>query len=451
MPIETNQFFFGNSLVNFAEGGPEANVPIWLNELTLATGGTYAVNGGFGFLRQFADRETPGNEWGFNGVSADWDSDTEDFQDIEFTQIIITPGNFIQQNSPDTNYPGDTVSPLDATGTLLSNVLPLQPDAQIFIYEGWSDLAEFSESFPPSDTAMERYYAHNQEGYHDWYVDYVTELNTSFPTADITLIPVAPVLSGLLAEDGPLGGIATTDLFVDSAPHGTDTTYFLASLITFQATNGEPAPADYDIPENINPLVAPNFSEILDFIEVETTSYIEAAGGTVSPTDPEEDIDLLEPTPEPIEPAPVEPEPTPDPVMPEPAPEAPAPTPEAPAPTPEPVAPEPAPETPAPTPEPVVPEPAPAESDTELWRGTAVENGVTIADLQAAEALYCSPDQIAAADLFYTAQSDTGLGFPTVPMSHSAEEANGPYHDDEDSAGSTPLSASLKTMLTDIL
>ena len=414
MPIETNQFFFGNSLVNYSEGGAETNVPYWLSELTLASGGTYSVNGGFGFLRQFADRDTPSNEWGFNGVSADWDSDTASFQDIDFTQIIITPGNFIQQTSPDTDYPGDTVSPLDATETLLANVLPLQPDAQIFVYEGWADLAEFSEAFPPSDSTMERYYAHNQESYHDWYVDYVTELNTSFPEAEITLIPVAPVLSGLLAEDGPLGEIATTDLFVDSAPHGTETTYFLASLITYQATNGEPAPADFQIPDNIDPLVVQNFTEVLDFIEVETTSYIEAAGGTVVPTDPDDEVDPVEPEPEPVDP-----EPTPEPVEPE------------------------------PTPEPV--EPEPDEDDDLLWRGTPVENGVTIADLQAAEALYCTADQIATADLFYSAPTDTGLGFPTVPMSRSMEEANGPYQDDEDSADSAPLSASLKTMLTDIL
>ena len=414
MPIETNQFFFGNSLVNYSEGGAETNVPYWLSELTLASGGTYFVNGGFGFLRQFADRDTPSNEWGFNGVSADWDSDTASFQDIDFTQIIITPGNFIQQTSPDTDYPGDTVSPLDATETLLANVLPLQPDAQIFVYEGWADLAEFSEAFPPSDSTMERYYAHNQESYHDWYVDYVTELNTSFPEAEITLIPVAPVLSGLLAEDGPLGEIATTDLFVDSAPHGTETTYFLASLITYQATNGEPAPADFQIPDNIDPLVVQNFTEVLDFIEVETTSYIEAAGGTIVPTDPDDEVDPVEPEPEPVDP-----EPTPEPVEPE------------------------------PTPEPV--EPEPDEDDDLLWRGTPVENGVTIADLQAAEALYCTADQIAAADLFYSAPTDTGLGFPTVPMSRSMEEANGPYQDDEDSADSAPLSASLKTMLTDIL
>ncbi|WP_439111202.1 hypothetical protein [Lentibacter sp.] len=432
MPIETNQFFFGNSLVNYSEGGAETNVPYWLSELTLASGGTYSVNGGFGFLRQFADRDTPSNEWGFNGVSADWDSDTASFQDIDFTQIIITPGNFIQQTSPDTDYPGDTVSPLDATETLLANVLPLQPDAQIFVYEGWADLAEFSEAFPPSDSTMERYYAHNQESYHDWYVDYVTELNTSFPEAEITLIPVAPVLSGLLAEDGPLSEIATTDLFVDSAPHGTETTYFLASLITYQATNGEPAPADFQIPDNIDPLVVQNFTEVLDFIEVETTSYIEAAGGTIVPTDPDDEVDLVEPEPEPVDP-----EPTPEPVEPEPTPE-----PVEPEPTPEPVEPE-------PTPEPV--EPEPDEDDDLLWRGTPVENGVTIADLQAAEALYCTADQIAAADLFYSAPTDTGLGFPTVPMSRSMEEANGPYQDDEDSADSAPLSASLKTMLTDIL
>ena len=294
MPIETNQYFFGNSLVNFSEGGAQTNLPYWLNQLTLEAGGTYDVNGGFGFLRQFADRLEPANEWGFQGITGQWDDDTERFADQAFSQVIITPGNFIQDLAPTANYPDGNISPVDATESILATVLTDQPNAQIFVYQGWSDLAAFSETFPPSESSIERYYDYNQEDYHTWFVDYVDTLNASTPDANITLIPVAPVLASLLEEGGPLAAISTTELFTDSAPHGTETTYFLASLITYQATNGEPAPASFDVPANIHPLVAENYTELLDYIEVQTTNYMDM----VVPTPELEPETPVEETPE---------------------------------------------------------------------------------------------------------------------------------------------------------
>ena len=72
MPVEINQYIYGNSLVNFAGGSEQSNVPYWMNQFAEAGGNTYAANGGYGFLRQFADREEPSNEWGFEGVTGLW-------------------------------------------------------------------------------------------------------------------------------------------------------------------------------------------------------------------------------------------------------------------------------------------------------------------------------------------------------------------------------------------
>ena len=475
MPIETNQYFFGNSLVNFSEGGSQTNLPYWLNQLTLEAGGTYNVNGGFGFLRQFADRLEPANEWGFQGITGEWDDDSERFADQAFSQVVITPGNFIQDLAPTANYPDGNISPVGATESILATVLTDQPNAQIFIYQGWSDLAAFSETFPPSESSIERYYDYNQEDYHTWFIDYVDTLNASTPDANITLIPVAPVLASLLEDGGPLAAINTTDLFTDSAPHGTETTYFLASLITYQATNGEPAPASFDVPANIHPLVVENHTELLDYIEVQTTNYMDmvvstpALGPELEPETPAEETPAEETHEEetPEEPI-VAPEaaPTPD-VAPEPAP---LPAPEAEVVSPS--EPELAPEV---TPQPETPqeaERAPAleqppvsdtnleppaeteaetetETETETWRGQELEQGVTVADMMAAEALYCTPEQIAEAEAFYAAEQSADLGFPTVPMStFYAQES--PYNGSEEDE-SAPLSASLKSIVTDIL
>ncbi len=276
--VNLTQYYYGNSLVNFAGGGATSNVPYWMDQLIAHTNGDYAVNGGYGFLQQFADRPEPANEWGFSGVDGLWDTDFNTFSQVSFDQIIITPANFLQEVGPNAYYYGTTTSPLTATADVIADTIVDQPDADFFIYEGWSDLGLFSEAFPPSDAVMEAYYDYNQGAYHDWYVSYVDALEEQFPEATITLIPVAPVLAGLLSEDGLLGALNASDLFVDTAPHGTETLYFLASLINYQATVGAPAPADFPVPAGINSLVANNFAAIVDFIETESAVYTGGEG-----------------------------------------------------------------------------------------------------------------------------------------------------------------------------
>jgi hypothetical protein len=56
MPVQISHYLYGNSLVNFAGGSFQSNVPYWLGQLASANGSTYAANGGYGFLRSFADR-----------------------------------------------------------------------------------------------------------------------------------------------------------------------------------------------------------------------------------------------------------------------------------------------------------------------------------------------------------------------------------------------------------
>ena len=120
------------------------------------------------------------------------------------------------------------------------------------------------------------------------------------PSADVQLIPVASVMAELFL-DGPLDGLSLEDLYVDSAPHGTETVYFLASLITYPAVFGEAVPADFEVPDVVHPLVADNF----EAINAQIVEILAADGVN---------------TPEPVEPAPVEPEPVePESIEPEPS------------------------------------------------------------------------------------------------------------------------------------
>lgn len=108
---------------------------------------------------------------------------------------------------------------------------------------------------------MQDFHEYNAGDYHDWFVEFTDGINEAVPEANVQLIPVASTMAELFT-DGPLQGMSLDDLYVDRAPHGTETVYSLASMITYQETFGEMPPANFDVPDVINPLVANNYDAI---------------------------------------------------------------------------------------------------------------------------------------------------------------------------------------------
>lgn len=273
MPQSINQYFFGNSLVNFTDNGDShANVPIWMDLFAQAAGNTYAVSGSFGFLRSFADRAEPFAQWGFPGVVGAWEPDEQPFSEAQFDNILITPANFIQGESPDTDYFGDNRSPLDAVLDVVGEMVADHPGTPLLIYEGWPDMAPYALELPITDAAWADYHAYTLGAYHDWYETLVDAVNAAYPTADVTLLPVATILADLFM--GVLEDVPSSALYVDTAPHGSDTLYFLAAMITYQATYGTPAPLPADLPVTIHPEVLTQF----DAVNIRIEQALEAIG-----------------------------------------------------------------------------------------------------------------------------------------------------------------------------
>ena len=277
MPIDQSLYIFGNSLVNYAEGGTLTNVPVWMNRFAQFDGNSLSVEGGYGFLRNFADAEEPNTDWGFDGVAEVYDSERTSFAEVAFDNVLITPANFIQEQSPDTAYFDGDRSPLEATRQIVDGLTQTQPGARIFIYEGWADMGPFASDGNPNPDQLAAYHAYNTGDYHDWYVSLTEQVQASFPGSEVTLIPVASVLSELLSSQ-PLSEIPVEDLYVDSAPHGTETIYFLASMTTYAALYGTVPPADFGVPEVIHPEVAINFAEVAQTV----ASLMQARGFDVT-------------------------------------------------------------------------------------------------------------------------------------------------------------------------
>ena len=256
----SNQYMFGNSLLNFAEGGAFTNVPVWMSLFAQASGDSYAVNGAYGFLRDFADRPEPLSQWGFPGVATAWDDQTQAFAAAQFDSVLIAPANFIQDLAPDTDYFGDSRSPLDAVLDIVGDLTTAQPEARILIYQGWADMAPFSQEVPPPDAALADYHAYTLGAYSDWYSALVAQVNAADPDANLQLLPVATILSELFTT--VLADVPAQALYVDTAPHGTETTYFLSAMIVYHATFGGAPVLPDALPVGIHPLVLENFDRI---------------------------------------------------------------------------------------------------------------------------------------------------------------------------------------------
>lgn len=261
-------FFYGNSLINHVSGSDETTVPHWLHLLAEAGGHAFAADGAFGSPPEFADALPPQPGWSFERVPPVWDAERFAFRRAGFNTIILNPRNFVQETPPDDPYAWDNpqgYTPVSATLRVFDWTEFQARGARFYIYEGWSDLALISDRFPPRPRALGRYHAYNLGDYHEWYRDYVEIMQHERPGLDITLIPVASVLAALLTETD-LSELAPEDLYLDDAPHGTPTLYFLASLVTYTAIFGEDPPLEVSLPDSIHPQVRDTYANIAGFI-----------------------------------------------------------------------------------------------------------------------------------------------------------------------------------------
>lgn len=266
-PRDQRVYFFANSLVNHKSDSDETTVPHWLHHLALAGKRKFAANGQWGLLRNFIKDLPPTDNWSFKDVPKAWHPSQSEFKDANFSAVISNPGNFIQYKSVDTPYPdeADNLSPLSATLQLFDWVSAQDPDVEFYIYEGWSNSDRQSKSFPLSKSAMSSYQAFNRGEYHEWYLDYVEKIRSSRPSIKVELIPVASVLAKVYTET-PLKALDPREIYSDLSPHGTNTTYFLAALVTYTKIYRALPPEDFIVPPTLPELVRNNYRDIIRLI-----------------------------------------------------------------------------------------------------------------------------------------------------------------------------------------
>ena len=290
-PILTDvrAYHFGNSLINhqFGEADNFTNILIWMHELSLYAGYTYAMSGQFGFGSQHASNLPPRAVWGIPNVTpANVDGvemlDSQAWQDTNFNIVMFTPANFRQY------YPADELGDFadittETTATLFNYAESADPsNATYIIYENWADMAPYTSADfiteYPTESELAVYWNFVQNDFHDWWLNYHDIMLRDYPELHIRMIPVGPILGKLLT--GTLSDINSVDLYEDSAPHGRPTLYFLAGLINYMGTYGTQAPPDYVVPDNVNSLVRENYNQIVSEIWVELQNFNDSSGNS---------------------------------------------------------------------------------------------------------------------------------------------------------------------------
>lgn len=259
-------YFFGNSTIFHGNNTPETVVPYWIHEFAKVGGNRFAFTGQFGFMQHHAEQPTTA-QWGVQGVRGAWDSDVRKFGAANFDSIVITTANFIQAYPPTEPFYDAPASLVDLTLRVIDDKHEKEPDAEFFIYQNWPEMTGeiAGNAFPPNQDNFNRYHAYTLGQFDDWFETYHQELKKARPDVTIRMLPVGRIMARLFTETD-LSALTAADLYTDSAPHGTGTLYFLASIVTYTGLYGQTPVAEFPVPDNIHPLVREKYPEILKLV-----------------------------------------------------------------------------------------------------------------------------------------------------------------------------------------
>ncbi len=267
-------YAFGHSLIDHATSSSETNIMYWLNDISQEAGNTFATTGQYGFLPTHANLP-PSSNWGYSGISSSWDSSLEPFSDADINTILITAANFIQYENPNSPHPLDnSTTVIQATETIFDWVNTQESNVKYYVYGNWPEM-DLANAFPPTPpTQAEIDFFHNQTigNFTDWWKNYQDLMLISRPTLNSRLIPVGTIISKILRDLIP-NQIAFADLYEDSAPHGRESIYFLAGMITYMAIYEQNIPNSYVPNSSVHSVIINNLSTIKDFSWNELNSF----------------------------------------------------------------------------------------------------------------------------------------------------------------------------------
>ncbi len=190
-----------------------------------------------------------------------------------FTHFMMMTSNFEQES----DSPSDWIA---RTQTLIDNVQGEDSSIQMIGYIHWSlvsDAGSFVDDTDLTSGESTTYWAHQRGDYLDWNMDLYTPVEQSRPSVSMRFIPVGPILGDLIENESYMSTVVWTDIFGDASPHGTETCYLLAGLITYIALyRTTPDLTGFSIPSGATQIiseVSSNLNDIASYIADRLTYY----------------------------------------------------------------------------------------------------------------------------------------------------------------------------------
>jgi hypothetical protein len=277
-PQAVRAYAYQNSLYDHqAAGGADADtrVPNWVARLAAAgrAGDSLAASGEFGFLAQWA--APPGFGVGYEDVP-ELPRPADGWAGLEDVNLVVfVPDNFDSQDIPPDERHADPgrITEVESYAEALSRLIaaweanaPPATPRRYRVYAGPKTFYPYADPIGSADAADVRAWEAEALGpYQAWHEDLVGLLAAAHPTLDIGLIDVNEVAIRT-RRDTALASLPVTRLFEDPAPHGTETWYLLAGLVTYMEVFGRKPPADYRPPSGagVDPVMTDNWAAIVD-------------------------------------------------------------------------------------------------------------------------------------------------------------------------------------------
>jgi len=232
-PVDKDIFVFGHSL--FRQTDSLSNTGFHMCDMARASSNFSAVNQIFGQLRDQTLPPPLGNNTFTNAdIGSPWLSGP--WSNVSWDDVFVMSSNFEEFSKTPAVFATESNAVVD--------YIDVNSSANIIVYQVWTEAQQHGLSvintneMSPSDWTT--YKALNTEGgsSFDWQVDYQDEIAADGYT--VYMVPVAAVIFDALINESYMTSLNHDDLFIDDAPHGNDTMYFLAGLVCYIALFGEP-------------------------------------------------------------------------------------------------------------------------------------------------------------------------------------------------------------------
>jgi hypothetical protein len=231
----------------------------WLPLIATASGTSLVFGGG-----QFGNVENHNGIWAENGVPASWSTET-------FTHYFAMTPNFAQANTQASEAPAYWGAELDE---FAGRVLATGQNPEMLILQAAGYARFVTGATPVNDrnlTADEftRWRAFARTTSYQWYANTIAAFVALRPNANFRIIPFELVFCDLVEADF-MSTAVWTDFFGDSAPHGTETYYFLNALVVYRSMYGTDADlTGFTLPvgHNLIPEVSANIPAIIGLIK----------------------------------------------------------------------------------------------------------------------------------------------------------------------------------------